>query len=158
MPGRRLGHRLAAAPRRAEGHPGPRPHSEGAQRGAAARQGHKARSLKLEEREGPLSGVVHPTPNVSNHQSPRTPRAINTHELIIVFKKHRLFWGSCPPANVPRAFEGFKPVCCTCICNSSKPRQRMDIISNPILHEYTLKCRFYLQHTTCNPYQLIRSY
>lgn len=66
VPGRRSGHRVAG-PGMAEGRPGPRIHSLGAQRGGAALQGHTAKSPKLEARGewhsslGPYPQDLHPS-------------------------------------------------------------------------------------------------
>lgn len=78
------------------------------------------------------SALSDPTPSISTHHSPRKPRAIL---INYTFKKiYRLLagGGGCPPANVPYRFEDVRPGCSVCICNSSKPRQRMGIISNHV--------------------------
>ena len=112
-----------AAPGMAEGGPGPRHHSGGAQRGAAARQGSTAQSPKWGARgawQGESPTLSDPTHKVSTPHLPRIPRTILIN--YILNKTYKVsFRGALRPL-FPQHLK-----MSTYTCNSSRPKQQMGI-------------------------------
>lgn len=99
-----------AAPGTAEGHRGSRPHSGGAQRGAAARQGHTAKSPKLGakgvwQEKSPHPETVFSWTQPSMFHPPLAQNTKNHTHKLHSYENLQGFISGCPAANVPPVFE-----------------------------------------------------